>query len=215
MSTYGKADRFRSFMWALMAFLAIGVAGYAGMNLAAPAMRSEFVQNLFSESSTATFIHLFGGALAIVIGALQLNTSFRNKSMALHRQLGRLYVVAILASGSAGMLLAINATGGLLAQSGFGLLAVAWLGSTVTAFALIRKRQVVAHSQWMIRSYAITLAGVTLRLYLGLSIALGFSFNEAYPFLAWLCWVPNVIAAEFYLYLQSSDNQRGQTTVAG
>ena len=36
----------------------------------------------------------------------------------------------------------------------------------------------------MMRSYAVTLAGVTLRLYLGISIVLGVKFFDAYPVLA-------------------------------
>jgi hypothetical protein len=49
----------------------------------------------------------------------------------------------------------------------------------------------------MIRSYALCLAAVTLRLYLPLSGAIGIPFDDAYPAIAWLCWVPNLVAAEW------------------
>jgi hypothetical protein len=42
------------------------------------------------------------------------------------------------------------------------------------------------------------LAAVTLRLYLPLAALGGIPFEEAYPAIAWLCWVPNLVAAEWF-----------------
>lgn len=49
----------------------------------------------------------------------------------------------------------------------------------------------------MIRSYSLTLAAVTLRIYLPLSLALGVPFANAYQVISWLCWLPNIILAEW------------------
>jgi hypothetical protein len=49
----------------------------------------------------------------------------------------------------------------------------------------------------MIRSYPLTLAAVTLRTYLPLSLALGVPFANAYRVISWLCWVPNIVLAEW------------------
>ena len=43
---------------------------------------------------------------------------------------------------------------------------------------------------------ALAFAAVTLRLYLPLAAVAGFSFAEAYPLVAWLCWLPNLVIAE-------------------
>lgn len=43
------------------------------------------------------------------------------------------------------------------------------------------------------------LAAVTLRIYLPFGIASGMPFEEAYPAIAWLCWVPNLIVAEWLI----------------
>jgi hypothetical protein len=51
----------------------------------------------------------------------------------------------------------------------------------------------------MIRSYALTLAAVTLRLWLPLSQVAGIDFMTAYVAIAWLCWVPNLLVAEWFL----------------
>jgi hypothetical protein len=51
----------------------------------------------------------------------------------------------------------------------------------------------------MIRSFALTFAAVTLRLYIPASEALGLAFEPAYLAIAFLCWVPNLAAAELDL----------------
>ena len=48
----------------------------------------------------------------------------------------------------------------------------------------------------MVRNFALTFAAVTLRLWLPASIVAGFPFELAYPVIAWLCWLPNLVAAE-------------------
>jgi Predicted membrane protein (DUF2306) len=50
----------------------------------------------------------------------------------------------------------------------------------------------------MWRNYALTLAAVTLRVYMGVAQeVIGFSFEAAYPVVAWLAWVPNLVVAEW------------------
>ncbi len=57
----------------------------------------------------------------------------------------------------------------------------------------------VQHREWMIRSFALTFAAVTLRLYLPLAALLSIDFVDAYRALSFLCWVPNRVVVEFYL----------------
>jgi hypothetical protein len=51
----------------------------------------------------------------------------------------------------------------------------------------------------MARSAALTCAALTLRLYLPFPPALGFTFAEGYRFIAWACWVPNLLVVEYFL----------------
>jgi hypothetical protein len=67
------------------------------------------------------------------------------------------------------------------------------------AYLSIRGGHVAAHRRWMIRSYGVTLAAVTLRIYLPLSQAAGIPFGIAYPIISWLCWLPNLGLAEWRL----------------
>jgi hypothetical protein len=110
-----------------------------------------------------------------------------------------LYVLAVVIGGVAALALAPHSFGGLIAHVGFGLLAVCWLGSTLNSYRHIRQRNLSMHRSWMIRSYALTLAAVTLRLYLPSSQVAGFPMTVAYPAIAWLCWVPNLLIAEWFI----------------
>ena len=115
----------------------------------------------------------------------------------MHRWLGRLYIFAVAVGGVAGFILALSSFGGLTTHLGFGLMAVCWIGTTLIAYLHIRNGNVLAHREWMLRSYALTLAGVTLRVYLGLSALIGISFVDFYPVLSWICWVPNLLIVQW------------------
>ena len=186
----------RTLCWLLMLLLSLAVAAYAAALLADTPMRSSFVLALLAERPIATFAHFGGSALALAIGGFQLHPGLRRRAAALHRWLGRAYVLGVAVGGSAGLFMAWHAQGGVIGQLGFALLALSWLGCTACGYACIRARDVVAHRSWMIRSFALTVAAVTLRLYIPASQAAGIPFETAYPVIAWLSWVPNLLVAE-------------------
>jgi hypothetical protein len=65
------------------------------------------------------------------------------------------------------------------------------------AYLAIREGDVTRHRRWMVRNFALTFAAVTLRLYLPASAGAGLGFGPAYAAIAWLCWVPNLVVAEW------------------
>ena len=185
--------------WTSIMLLAMGVAAYAFANLISADFRPQFVQNIFASTPTAISVHLGAGVVALALGAFQLNSRLRAQFLSAHRWFGRVYVVAVMIGGVAGFMLALNSFGGLVTHYGFGLMAVCWMGTTLNAYRHIRNGNVVAHRAWMLRSYAVTFSGVTLRIYLGLSVLMGVAFEASYPVLSWLCWVPNLLLIEWYL----------------
>jgi uncharacterized membrane protein len=189
----------RKITWTVMACLALAVAAYAAAALASPAMRTPFIANLFATLPVAIATHLAGGLVAIAAGALQVNSRLRRRSLSVHRWLGRLYVVAVIVGSVAGFILALSSFGGLVTHFGFGLMAICWLGTTMNAYRHIRIGNVLAHRAWMLRSYALTLAAVTLRLYLPVSLANGIEFESAYQLVSWLSWVPNLLIVEWFV----------------
>lgn len=147
------------------------------------------------------YIHIIFGGIALLIGWPQFNKHWRNKYLNLHRNLGKGYMVTVLISGSTGWLIAANASGGTVSKIGFLTLAVLWLYTTLKGYLSIVKKKVAAHEKWMIRSYALCFAAVTLRLWIPIfMMLLGFEFLEAYKIIAWLAWVPNLIVAEIIIY---------------
>jgi uncharacterized membrane protein len=144
--------------------------------------------------------HFVGGGIALLVGGLQFSAALRARQPALHRLLGRVYLLAVLASGLGGLALATNAHGGVSARIGFGLLALLWLGTAMAAWRAILRHDIEAHRRWMVRSFALTFGAVMLRLQLPLlQFGLGASFDDAYRTVAWLAWVPNLLVAEWWL----------------
>ncbi len=199
MTSPNEVSRLRQIGWGVMTVLGVLVAVYALGALALPIARSPVIVARMRAVPFPVVVHLIGGALAITLGALQLNSRIRRNHLAVHRWLGRCYCIAVLLGGSAGLTLATMADGGLPSSIGFGMLGVLWIGSTVTAYICIRRRRVDLHRAWMLRSYGLTFAAVTLRLWLPLSQVAGLPYLPSYQAIAWLCWVPNLVVVEWFV----------------
>jgi hypothetical protein len=180
--------------------LSLGVSGYAiavygflplGVTVH-PDMRATF-----ETQRAGVYTHVFASAVALALGSFQFSARLRARHLALHRWSGRLYLgVGVLVGGLAGLFMAAHAFGGLAARLGFAGLALGWLYTGLRAYLAIRARNIVFHRRWMVRNFALTFAAVTLRLWLPASVASGIAFELAYPVIAWLCWVPNLLVAE-------------------
>jgi uncharacterized membrane protein len=185
--------------WAAMTILASLIALNAMFVLLVPGFGPPFVARLRTIAPLALHIHIAGGLVALALGPWQMNSRLRSRNLGTHRWLGRGYVVAVFAGSIAGMTLAPTSMEGAVTHVGFGMLAVLWLLTTVQAYRRIRADDRDSHRRWMIRSFALTLAAVTLRIYLPLAAVAGIAFHDAYQMVAWLCWVPNVIIAEWII----------------
>lgn len=176
-----------------VALYAIGAYGLLPLGtLVHPDMRAAFRAH-----PIGIYTHVFASVVALAVGPLQFSSRVRASRIQLHKLAGRAYLgVGVLFGGLAGLYMAIHAFGGVASQLGFGCLALAWLFTGLRAFLAIRQHDVATHRRWMVRNFALTFAAVTLRLYLPASMAAGIAFELAYPVIAWLCWVPNVVVAE-------------------
>jgi hypothetical protein len=195
----GEGIKLRQIGWGMATLLGVVVAAYALGALWVPVVRSPVIVARLHTVPLLLVLHLAGGALAITLGALQLNSRIRRSYLSLHRWLGRCYCLAVLVGGGAGLLLATMADGGIPSSIGFGALGILWIGSTVTAYLCARRRRIDLHRAWMLRSYSLTFAAVTLRIWLPLSQVAGLPFLPSYQAIAWLCWVPNLIVVEWFV----------------
>ncbi len=204
-----------AFWWILLSALAIAVFAPlpyalnsltdltgAGQDLAANYVdRSAAVQLAF-------YLHIGCGGLALLLSPLQFLGRLRTRAPRVHRVVGRVVLVAIAIGGCAGLVLAPRSLAGGVGTAGFGLLAVLWVAFAGTALLAVLRGDIAAHRRWMVRTFALTYAAVTLRLWLGVLIAgqIGLAgvgeqaaFDRAYLLVPFLSWVPNLLVAEWYL----------------
>ncbi|NJM98167.1 MAG: DUF2306 domain-containing protein [Phormidesmis sp. RL_2_1] len=144
-----------------------------------PKLYFEEQKAVYIAHTSGILMHVMGAMLAIIIGPFQfLPGSITRRYLTLHRWLGKSYMVGVLFGGLGGLYMAFLAYGGLPAQAGFALLAVLWLFSGYMAYQHIRNREVLLHRQWMVRNYALTFAGVMLRLWLAILHYVGLSLLQ-------------------------------------
>lgn len=147
----------------------------------------------------ALYLHILTAAAAIAIGPFQFMRRLRTRKPALHRNLGKTYIAAILISGLTGVYLSFYAFGGLISQAGFLALSIAWLYTTYIAYKRIREKKISQHEEWMYRSYAVTLVAITFRIW---SAVIGFSFDNfalGYVSAIWLALIGNLAIAELFI----------------
>lgn len=208
--------------WALMAFLAIGVtiAAVGPYVTLDPANFNTASARYATETPiryAGLFVHAFSGGLTLLLGPFQFLNGLRKRRPTLHRWMGRIYLGGILLSGLSAFLIAPGMISGLVGEIGLMSLGALWLVTGWKAYASIRAGNVAAHREWMIRSFALTFAAVTLRLWLGILIGTQVPllqtkyagdfealFVEAYRVVMWLCWVPNLIVAEWIIQRRRS-----------
>jgi len=143
-------------------------------------------------------VHAAGAATALLVGGFQFIPALR-RNRTLHRWLGRIYATGCIVGGFAGFGLAFGSTAGPIAGWGFGALAMIWIYVTGQGWLTARTRRFDEHRRWMMRSFALTFAAVTLRLYMPLGDLAGLDGLQAYRAIAWVSWVPNLLAVELYL----------------
>ena len=155
------------------------------------------------------YTHIICGGLALLIGWVQFSPEFRRKNLIWHRNTGKVYVFSVLLSSVAGIGIGFFVTGGWITALGFISLGISWFYTTLMAYATVRKRQVVRHQTFMVYSYAACFAAVTLRIWLPLLTGIFGDFATAYAIVAWVSWVPNLLAA----YLMAKRIKTMQTVV--
>jgi uncharacterized membrane protein len=184
--------------WGIVAALALMVAAYAVAAATVPAVRTPLVIALVAAIPVIAVTHFLASALALALGAFQINARFRARRLDLHRWMGRTYIVSVILGGTSAVVMAMRSAGGLSAHAGFSLLGILWVLTAVLAYRRIREYDIADHRRWMLRSYALAFAAVTLRIQLPLAMSVfGIPFDECYPAIAWTCWVPNLVFVEW------------------
>ena len=171
------------YAFAVYTFLELGIAVH-------PMMKANFKLH-----PIGIYLHIFPSLIALVLGPFQFNEKFRTTKIHLHRFIGKVYLLCVLIGGISGLYMAQFSFGGTISHVGFALLAVLWIFTGYKAYYYIIRKMIVAHYHWMLINFALTFAAVTLRIGLGIGFGSGIPFEVFYPYLAWICWVPNLLVA--------------------
>ena len=190
-------------IWLVIVLLSVGVGGYALFHVFTGFVYLPLSNPMFEPWGLRT--HVAASGVAMILGAFQFSKTLRRKAPSLHRWSGRAYVLACVIGGLAGGVIALSSTAGLIAGAGFFMLAVLWAPFTLLALVSALRKDFIAHERWMIRSFALTFAAVTLRIQMPIAGGLGEAgviptdFVWSYQCIAWLAWVPNLIVAELFI----------------
>ena len=113
------------------------------------------------------YSHVLTGGLILLAGFFQLQSVSHQRFKKLHHVLGYFYVMGILLfAAPGGLVMSLFINRGPWVLTSFIIQSILWFCFTWIAFSRIRKRKIIEHKNWMWRSYALTFAAVTLRIYI-------------------------------------------------
>ncbi len=146
----------------------------------------------------AFYIHISTSLIVLFTGIFQFVNYLLVHYPRLHRVLGKIYIVTVLFySAPSGLIMSFYANGGIWAKVSFVSISLLWWIFSFIAYRKIKQRKVPEHINYMIRSYALTLSAISLRLYVILiPQIIHLHSHEMYTLVAWLSWVPNLLIAE-------------------
>jgi hypothetical protein len=177
----------------------------------ASSVGSNIAPYLYENHRPLFLIHIACGIGALATGVFQFVASIRRARPATHRRLGTIYTSAVLIGATTGFPLSFLMLGASTAATrrdflpvvgSFAVLAIVWASATIIAWRRARERRLDEHRAWMMRSYALTLAAVTLRVVASVTVVLTgdvtFSVHVAV-----LSWPLNLAIAEWLLRRRS------------
>ncbi|HEX3146623.1 MAG TPA: DUF2306 domain-containing protein [Gemmataceae bacterium] len=151
-----------------------------------------------NQYQVAFYVHIFTGPFVLFNGLILLSESIRRRHGGLHRALGRLQVIVLLAfvlPSSAFM--SRYAFAGWPAGLSFLLLTSVTAICSIVGVIQARRRNFARHRRWMLRSYVLICSAVVLRLISGTAGLLGTTDPEtAYVVAAWGSWLIPLAALE-------------------
>lgn len=162
----------------------------------------------------AFYIHISTSLIVLFTGMFQFVNYLLVHYPKWHRVLGKIYIATVLFfSAPSGLVMSFYANGGLWAKVSFVMVSLLWWIFSYVAYQKIKQRKVAQHINFMIRSYALTLSAISLRLYvIFIPQLVHLHSHEMYTLVAWLSWGPNLLMAE--AIIRSGFFQRGVTTLS-
>lgn len=154
----------------------------------------------------AFFTHVYTSIFLMLLGAFQFLVPITKKTKQGHRYSGRVYAfVILLLSGPSGLVMSYHANGGIIAKTSFVILSVLWMTFTGLSVYYALQKKMIWHQIFAIRSFALTLSAISLRLFKFLIVYFfDLQTMDAYRIVAWLGWTFNLAIAEIIIYRKYS-----------
>lgn len=156
-------------------------------------------------------IHFAAGGIILILGCIQLIEAVRANYPALHRWLGRVYIVACLLTSIGGLtFIFIKGTiGGLVMDIGFAGYGVLMFWAALEAFRHARARRFENHRAWAIRLFALAIGSWLYRMDYGFWFLFtdGLGHTDAFDgpfdyFMSFFFYIPNLLVAELFIRRQ-------------
>lgn len=155
----------------------------------------------YTHYKIAFFIHVYTSIFVLITGSTQFSNYIRLHHKKLHHIFGKIYIAIILLfAAPSGLLMGFYANGNLISKFSFCLLAILWFHFTLYAYIEVKKQNYLQHQKFMIRSYALTLSAISLRLFKYIIVNLFHTAPmDTYILVSWLGWTFNLIIAEIII----------------
>lgn len=146
------------------------------------------------------YVHIISSMVILIIGPINFIKKWRQRNLKLHKKLGKIYAYGImLLAAPSGLIMAFYAEGGIWSTVSFIIMSVLWFATTYMAVKSVINKKILQHQKWMMRSYALTFAAVTLRLLVPLFSYWELDDQFIIVSTAWLSWMLNLGIVELFI----------------
>lgn len=185
---------------------------FAALLLNETSLWNKVLPDLFDTSTrTATLgigLHFAAGGIILILGCIQLIESIRTRYPALHRWLGRLYVLSALLTAIGGLVFIMvkGTIGGTIMDAAFAGYGILMFGAAVQTIRYARAGQYEQHRAWAIRLFALAIGSWLYRMDYGFwflfTDGLGHTSDFHGPFdyfMDFWFYLPNLLVAEIFI----------------
>lgn len=173
----------------------------------------------FARNPVLTLVHIFPGLVFVLLAPIQLMRSVRSRHLNLHRWMGRAVVAAGMIIGSTALVMSSRMSiGGANETAATMLFGTLFLLCLIKGFMAIRRRDVAAHREWMIRAFAIGMAVATIRPIVGVFFATRMLTHltpqQFFGTAFWLGFTVQLIVAEAWINYTRATSRRNSSSRA-
>ncbi len=149
-----------------------------------------------------TAIHMISGIGFVLLAPLQFVAAIRNRYRTFHRSLGRVLLIFAFVAGVYGLVSVVTfpAYGGVTTEAAGWFFGPLFLFAIVRAFQQIRRKNVAAHREWMIRAFALGLGVGMQRIAIGFwQVFSDYTIEEIFGVSLWIGFAINLCIAEYWI----------------